>query len=251
MKKTREQLKILYLQIRKDHETREQEFAAVLRESRLRPDQFTIWNAFDDPDFDTSVIASHDALFMGGSSDDPADATTLDAEQYPFIKKAFPLIKRCRDESIPVFASCMGFLMILQVFDQEIIFDYDNIEMGFIPVYLTEAGKRDILFHDAESGFPTVSCHKKRAVSIPDGAELLAFSDACPIHVFKFIDKPFYAFQFHPEYSDDDLINIFARYADRYPGGQETLQHMIDTRLPTTLSNSLFGKFIDRVLLKP
>lgn len=246
--KKREELKVLHMRIRKDDLVKQEEALQFRLHSGLSEDQFTIWSVFDEPDMDPHEILKYDALVMGGSSDDPPDATILDEENYPFIKSAFPMLRLAREKKIPVFGACMGFLLTLQAFDTEIIFDYDNIEMGFYPIYLTDAGKQDPLLSGVDSGFYGVSCHKKRAKDIPEDTELLAYSDQCPIHAFKFKDAPYYAFQFHPELSDDALIKLFDAYKDRYPGGRDTLAYMERTRKSTAQANSLVRRFIDEIV---
>lgn len=247
--KTRDELQILHMQVRKDDISRKRECEEFATHTGLKPEQFTVWNVFDDPYFDVVDIRHYDALMIGGSSDDPPDSPILTEEEYPFIKSAFPLLQYCLEHRIPVFAACMGFLLSLQVFDAEIMIDIPNMEKGIVPIYLTDAGRRDPLLHDIPDGFHAVSFHKKRAVALPEGAILLAKSDLCSIHGFTFGDKPFYAFQFHPELSDDALVKLLFEYKDRYPGGQEAYDEIIATRQPTADANFLMRKFVDRIIL--
>jgi len=78
----------------------------------------------------------------------------------------------------------------------------------------------------------------------------LAYTTACPYHIIKLNDKPFYAFQFHPEMNRNDLITRITRYQDRYLDDPQALQHIIDNTIhDTPAANSLLKKFIDRVIL--
>ena len=66
-RKQKAELKILYLQIRDDAETREEELLEFVRFSGLSRDQFTVLNVFDTPRFEPDVMRGHDALFVGGA----------------------------------------------------------------------------------------------------------------------------------------------------------------------------------------
>ncbi|MFH1286894.1 MAG: type 1 glutamine amidotransferase [Candidatus Magasanikbacteria bacterium] len=249
MSKQRKDLNILYMQIRKDELTANEEFAGFKRFMKLDESQFHVWNVFAQPNFDLEKLESFDAMVIGGTSDDPKDVEYLGEERYPFLPYALRVIKKCYDESIPVCASCMGFLLILQAFETKIEIRPEYNEGGFAEEYLTEYAKQDPLFAGTPDTFTGISFHSKSAATLPDGAELLLSSDECPITGFTFPDKPFYAFQFHPEFDDEDLIRILARYADRYKGGAEELEKCKQERRPSTYSNEILTRFVDRIIL--
>ncbi|HEY9616639.1 MAG TPA: type 1 glutamine amidotransferase, partial [Microcoleaceae cyanobacterium] len=191
----RSQLRILLMQIRDDEATRLEEFDEFVRYSDLTPEQFTVLDVFKTPDFAPEYIHGYDALFVGGSS----DASVIQPEIYGFVESAKQLLAYCLQQRIPVFASCFGFQAAVEALGGKVILDKANMEMGTYPLWLTEAAATDLLFHDVPNGFWAVSGHKERAVSLPEGAILLAYSDRCPYHAFKMADQPFYGFQFHPE----------------------------------------------------
>ena len=85
-----EHLKVLYMQIREDEETRLEEFLSFVKYSNLKQENFTILNVFDTPKFETSIIDGHHALFVGGSS----DASVLSKKQKK-LKKKISNRKRC------------------------------------------------------------------------------------------------------------------------------------------------------------
>lgn len=249
--KKREELKILLMQIRKDQESLDREYDAFVEFSGLRPDQIDTWKVFEESHFDPKGIHQYDALFAGGSSDDPKDSLHLDEERFPFITDAMNLFVYCKEHNIPVFASCMGLEIVLQALDEHLMFDKENAEMGFAEINLTEEGKSDPLFKDIPESFDAVSWHIKRAEKLPKGAVLLAESKDCPVHTFKFPGTKFYAFQFHPEWSDEALIGLLELYAERYPGGQESFEEVSKNRKATIIANSLVRKFVDNVILQP
>ena len=245
MTNQRSQLKILLLQIRDDAETCQEEFDEFVRYSHLAASQFTVLNTFVTPAFDVTCIDGYHALFVGGSS----DASVTQPEQYPFVYPVKRLLVHCLKQSIPVFASCFGFQAAIEALGGQVALDVANMEMGTYPLQLTEAAAMDILFHDVPNVFWAVSGHKERALSLPDGAILLAYSERCPHHAFRIKDKPFYGFQFHPEIDPTDLKVRITRYHDRYLDSAEALTAILEGLQATPIANQLIEKFVDRILL--
>ncbi len=247
MGKQRSQLKILLLQIRDDEVTCLEELDEFVRFSRLESQQFQVLNTFATPDFQPTCIEGYDALFVGGSS----DASVTQPDLYPFVENTKQLLLHCLQQSIPVFASCFGFQAVVEALGGRVIVDKPNMEMGTYPLHLTELAASDALFHDIPTGFWAVSGHKERAVSLPEGAVLLAYSDRCPYHALRMEGKPFYAFQFHPEVDTPDLIARITRYQNRYLDGADHLSEIVQgLQHDTAIANQLIEKFVDRILLK-
>jgi len=246
MAKQRSQLKVLLLQIRDDTETRLEELDEFARFSRLQPEQLDVLDVFATPEFEPGCIDAYDALFVGGSS----DATVTRPDQYPFVEPTKQLLVYCLQQAIPVFASCFGFQAAVEALGGRVMVDKDNMEMGTYPLWLTEAASTDVLFHDVPDGFWAVAGHKERAITMPQDATLLAYSDRCPYHAFKMVDRPFYGFQFHPEVDPDDLVARITRYQTRYLDNSEALRTILQNlQTETAISNQLIEKFVDRILL--
>ncbi len=246
MSKKREDLKILYIQIRPDEGTRKEEFDEFIRFSELKKEQFTYLNVFDQPEFPDTVADGHDAIFVGGSS----DATVLEPEKYPFVEPIKEVFRYALKNDIPVFASCFGFEVAVEAFGAKVYLDKEIMEMGTYPIYLTEEAKQDPLFHDMTDGFNAVSGHKEHAEYLPEGAILLARSDMCPHHAFRMSGSSFYAFQFHPEIDCPDLVARLIRYRDKdYFDDHDHVNRLIEACKPTPESNKLVKRFVDRIIL--
>ncbi|WP_133130070.1 type 1 glutamine amidotransferase [Legionella yabuuchiae] len=244
--KERHQLKVLLLQIREDEETMLEEFYEFVQFSELHEEQFTKLNTFKMVHFPPSIIDDYDVLFVGGSS----DASVLNVEDFLFVPHCKQLIRYCFDKNIPVLASYFGFQIAMEELGGKVILDKENMEMGVYSIQLYPDAKDDPLLYDYPEHFWAVSGHKERASSIPSSCIHLASSEQCPYHIVKFIDKPIYCFQFHPEVDKKDLITRITRYQMRYLEGNESLQQIIDTAIHNTpYSNKLVKDFIDRVVM--
>ncbi|AFY61631.1 type 1 glutamine amidotransferase [Synechococcus sp. PCC 6312] len=242
----RNSLRILLLQARNDPPTQQEELAEFSRYSGLRPDQFTVLNGFDQAEFPPTVIHSHHALFIGGSS----DASVLKPDLYPFVPPSQALILYCLEQRIPVFASCFGFQLAVEALGGRVILDREHMEMGTYPIYLTPNAEADPLCQTLPAEFLAISGHQERAVSLPPEAIHLAYSQLCPYHGFTLPEQPFYAFQFHPEVNRADLIARISRYCERYFEHPDSLQDLANSAQETPIANQLIATFVDRILLK-
>jgi len=246
MKKNRDDLKALYIQIRNDDVTREEEFQEFVRFSELNESQIDVLNLFDRPVFSRELADDYDVVFVGGSS----DVNISDDEDYPFFESAKALLMHCVDKEIPVFASCYGFHLIVEAMGGKVESNKEYSELeGSAVISLTDEGKSDVLLSDMEDGFRAVAIHKDSVVKVPDGVTLLAETASCPYHALKVTGKPFYAFQFHPEIDKADLVARIERYQERYLDGDDALKRVIDNTVEMDSVNGLLAKFIDRVVL--
>lgn len=240
----REQLRILLLQIRDEALTRQEELESFARFSGLAPQQISVLNLFDTPDFDPAMVHDFDALYVGGSS----EASVLEPERYPFVIAAQALLRYCIEHRVPVFASCFGHQLAVMALGGEVVRDERDFEMGTVAIRLTAAAHSDLLFQGTPDPFMAVSVHRERATQLPANCELLAYTEAC-IHSFRVQGKPFWTAQFHPEVSKSILISRLTIFKEKYTDGDGHLQKILDAAVETPDSNNLLKKFVDRVLL--
>jgi len=240
-------LRILLMQIRLDEETLAEERAAFAEYAGLHVEQIDTLNVFTTPSFDYEMVSEYDALFVGGSSDE-GDALIV-PDKPLFAVNSMHMLRYAYEEKMPVFASCYGFQAAVVALGGELVHDKTRAEKGTPPIRVTEAGKTDPLFKDTPSPFHAVSVHEKMAAWLPEGAITLAETDVCPHHAFTFPDRPFYAFQFHPEVDLEELRVRLKRYQERYLTSDDAYHELMDNTKDTTQSNILVGKFVERVLL--
>jgi len=235
--------RILLMQIRDQARVREEEYESFLTYSGLESSQLDVLNVFDIPDFGPEVLEGYDALFVGGAS----EASVLEPHNYPFVMPGVALLRYCIEASVPVFASCFGFQLAVLALGGTIVRDDADYEMGSPPISLTPAAAEDILFRDTPDQFPAISVHMERAPELPENCELLAYTEACP-HAFKVHDKPFWAFQFHPEVDRKTLVERLTIYKAKYTDDDGQLDEVLESAQETPESNELLRKFVERVL---
>jgi len=242
--KTRDQLKILLLQIRDGEQVRQEEHQSFAAYCGVALEQIDILNVFDTPEFPITAADEYDALLVGGAS----EANVLKPDQYPFVLNSQALIRNCANTGLPVFASCFGFQLAVLALGGEILHKDVGFEMGTIPISLTEAVMDDPLYHDTPDQFYAISVHRQYAESLPAECELLAYTEQCA-HSFKLKGKPFWAFQFHPEVDRATLVERLTFYKAHYTDGDSQLDQVLASAVETPESNVLMRKFVDRVLL--
>lgn len=236
---------MLLLQIRNDARVRREEHLSFARQAGLEPAQVEILNVFDSPHFPATAAEGFDALLVGGAS----EASVLEPETYRFVPDACDLLWHARRSAQPVFASCFGFQLAVVAFGGAIVRDARDFEMGTIPIRLDEAARNDPILHDTPDGFLAVSVHRERATATPAGCTRLAYTEAC-CHVLRVNERPFWAFQFHPEMNRATLVERLTVFKEQYTEGDEHLRRVLDGARETPESNHLVTKFVDRVLLE-
>lgn len=235
--------KILLMQIREDKETQKEELDEFVRFSGIPKENFTVLDVYSTPDFNADMPKDFDAVFIGGSS----DATVTKPEKYTFVEPGKKLIQYCVENSVPVFASCFGFQLAAEALGGKVIVDEENMEFDTMKIELTAEGKIDPLFSDFAPSLKAISAHKERAINLPSDAINLASTEKCPFHAFKIANKPFYAFQFHPEIDLADLVARLRRYEGRYMT-KEQAEELINRFEETPEANKLIGKFVELFL---
>jgi len=242
---SRETLEILLVQIRDHGAVREEEIESFCRHGRLRRDQLTVLNVFDEVVFPPGRADGFDAVLVGGAS----EASVMEPERYPFVPHIIRLLHHCIALKTPVFASCFGFQAAVKGLGGHLKRDEEGFEMGTIPLHLTEEAATDPVFRGIPDGFLGVSCHQERALKAPPGTILLAFTDQC-CHSFRVKDRPFWTFQFHPELDRqrfEERLGIFrSKYTDTNAHYNDTVSQFQET----PHSNQLLRAFIDRVVVE-
>lgn len=237
-------LKVLLLQIREAKQVKIEEHKSFARYCGLSEDQIKIQNVFEEPDFSPQCTQGYDALLVGGAS----DANVLEPTTYPFVAKCQDLLLQCAENNLPVFASCFGFQLATLALGGSIVHDAEHYEMGTLPIQLTRAASADPLFCDIDNGFYAVSVHKQKALKAPGNTIELAFTNSC-VHSFRLQDKPFWAFQFHPEVDKATLIERLTHYKAKYTDNDDHLSEVLNNAKQTPQANGLCKRFVDRILL--
>lgn len=215
---------------------------AFRRALGLQPDQLEVFDLLAGSPA-LPLLQSADAVLIGGSGDHSV------VRGGPWLPGALGAMELLYEHSVPTFASCWGFQGLAKALGGRVVTDHGRAEVGVLPLDLTEAGKRDPVFGPIGSGFPVVIGHEDVVDELPDGAVSLASSPTIENEALKFLGKPIYATQFHPELVKEDLIARIAAYPPYLPlTGARSLEELRTMTPETPGAAGLLRRFVAEVV---
>lgn len=138
------------------------------------------------------AAAGHDGLIVLGGA-----MSANDDAEFPGLAAERALIRRFIDAGKPVLGVCLGSQLMAQALGADVHRNRAS-EVGFSPIALTDAGTADPLFPEPPP--PIMQWHDD-TFEVPEGAALLASSEACRNQVFR-AGRGQYGVQFHFEVTD-------------------------------------------------
>jgi GMP synthase (glutamine-hydrolysing) len=154
-------------------------------------------------------------LFMGG----PMSAN----DDLPYIRRELAILEAAVAAQRPVLGVCLGAQLLARALGARITRNPVK-EIGWAPVCWTEAARQDPLFAGLPSPATVFHWHGE-TFDLPEGARLLASSDACENQAFRF-GSTVYGLQFHVEVTPG-MISAWCR-EDANSGDVRELQAPID-----------------------
>lgn len=136
------------------------------------------------------------------------------------LGKMQPIVDYIDSQSIPTLGICFGHQVLADLLGGSIVTDSKMAESGIAKIILTEIGKRDPLLKSLPDEFYGIVSHRSSVLHLPKGAELLAYSDRCPVQGFKYKSN-IYGFQLHPELNIPDYHSRMQLYP-------EYMKHQVD-----------------------
>lgn len=137
------------------------------------------------PDLDAVVL-------LGGGLMPDADET------HPWLPDERTLIRDCVDQGVPLLGICLGGQLIAHTFAGQVRADHGTPEHGAVQLRLHPERAGDPLFGPLPEVVPGIEHHRDQITRAPDGAVLLASTQACPLQAFRVGDRA-WALQWHPE----------------------------------------------------
>ncbi len=142
-------------------------------------------------------------LSMGGPMN--ADETN----RFPFLASERTFLKKAIHQGKSAIGICLGSQIIARALNAKVYAGVQK-EIGWYPIMLSEAGKKDPIFGNFTEKNPVVFHWHGDTFELPKGAFHLASSDLYPNQAFRF-HQNVYAFQFHVEITP----KIISDWADK------------------------------------
>jgi GMP synthase (glutamine-hydrolysing) len=142
----------------------------------------------------------YDAIItMGGPM------SVRDGDRYPFLKDEIRFLRNAIEGNVPLLGICLGAQLIAQACNAW-VGKADKKELGWKKVFITEAGKRDLLFQGIPGVIRVFQWHED-AFAIPEGASFLAAGWDCENQAFRYRNA--FGLQFHIEVTREMLLQWF------------------------------------------
>lgn len=129
-------------------------------------------------------------IILGG----PISANQEDL--YPFLKEEYRLIEKRIRQGLPLIGICLGAQMIARVLGSR-IYSAEEKEIGWMPIALTEEGRRSSMRFLDEEGVKVFHWHGE-TFDLPKDCERLASTALCKNQAFS-KGPQLLGLQFHPE----------------------------------------------------
>jgi GMP synthase (glutamine-hydrolysing) len=143
-----------------------------------------------------ALDACHGVSLMGG----PQSANG----SLPGLLAELKLIEQAVVAETPVLGICLGAQLIAKALGAR-VYGNPEKEIGWAPVYFTEAAARDPVFAGFDSPSTLFHWHAD-TFDLPAGAQWLAYSDKCLHQAFRF-GPSVYGVQFHPEITPEMIVD--------------------------------------------
>jgi len=124
-----------------------------------------------------------------------------ESERYGWLNHLKDFIADTASSGTPILGICLGAQLLCAALGGRVTPNSCG-ERGMHPLRLTPKGEADPLFSGVSSSFRALQWHND-SFDLPAGADLLAYSSACPVQAFRCRNA--YALQFHPE-ADESVV---------------------------------------------
>jgi GMP synthase-like glutamine amidotransferase len=150
-----------------------------------------------------AILDGYDGVIFGGSADldfhgGRPDGDPIRLMSSMVLSRTRNLVSYALAKDIPTLGVCFGHQIIGQIHGGMVSNDREQAKMGAYEVFVTEEGRKDVLFSALPEKFFAQYAHKDSVTNMPEGARLLASSVLCRFAALRY-GKRVHTVQFHPE----------------------------------------------------
>jgi len=185
-------------------------------------------------------LRDYDAVVFAGGEYRPEEF------EEPIFQAERERIMEALDAGVPILGICLGHQLLAYWLGGEV--RRGRWEFGWLPVAVSEAGQSDPLLFGLGEAFYAFLWHGDQVTRLPEGAELLASTETCPVQAYRLRDYPVWGVQFNPQY-DPEIAEEVIRGSAWLPSQGYDLDEMtaIGYREYENVAEQLFGNFFQFV----
>ena len=170
-------------------------------------------------------------------------------EDKPWIPPLLEFLRAAHAAGASILGVCFGHHALAAALGGEVKWNARGREMGTVPVYLTDEGKRSPLFRGFASGDSMNLVHRTHVTRLPEGAVRLAFNQMTPTQAFQ-IGRSF-GVQPHPEFTPAILRQLAELHGriligrEHFLDGEEHLRDFIGTFREAPTARLILRNFVE------
>jgi len=188
----------LILQLRPEDEVSDNEFESFLKFGGLSENDVRRIR-MEKEGLSEINLDDYSGVLVGGGPFNVSDADDIKTDvQQDFDEKLMKLLDQICERDFPYLGACYGIGILSKSLGGVVSKKKYGEDAGGVTIKLTEEGEKDPLLSGLSSKFRAFGGHKEACQHVPEGAVLLASSDACPVQMIR-VKKNVYAAQFHTE----------------------------------------------------
>ena len=131
-------------------------------------------------------------------------------EKIDWIEREHKLIVSLAEQEMPMLGVCFGSQILASALcGRDQVFRRDTCEVGFMPLPLSEAGKKDSLTGSLDGAVDMFVWHNDEVRATHKDMVILASSADCPNQIWRFRDEPIWGIQGHPELTCETATRLF------------------------------------------
>ncbi len=134
------------------------------------------------------------------------------ADDHGWINQEAQFIKSAHEAALPIVGVCLGAQLIAHALGGKVQ-AMDAPEIGWHPVGQFRPGFPDTIFGGIPWTTDQFHTHGQQVTELPPGGVLMASSDCCKNQAFR-VGLTTYAFQFHFEWTRNDIEGILDQFAN-------------------------------------
>lgn len=162
------------------------------------------------------------------------------SDRQPWSERLGQWMKRCVDAGVPVLGICYGHQLLAHAMGGHVGNLPAGPEVGTKDIRLNANAQEDALLGALPSHFPAQLVHYQSALSLPEGAVLLASSTAEPHQAFR-VGPRAWGVQFHPEFSPTAMRG----YIERMKGHLADATQLLTDVRPSPVSAGILRRFAE------